>query len=209
MRLLTSLFCLLLLSSCAFDHQSSESFHNADLLTAGALENEGMAFITPSTVTGQEEDTQALALAFADVINQHKPAIRVTKLSQTLSLVNSHHLTQAYKKMYDDYRDTGLLNADVLKQIGKVTQSRYLLQLKLSNFRQSSDTRLNLLGLRLTQTNKASIRLFMQIWDSENGTICFEGSEELNQTMDSASEQPISFKSLVSVAASNLITGLP
>lgn len=39
-------------------------------LAPGDLEAGGVAFITPSTVTGQEQETQAVALVFADVLER-------------------------------------------------------------------------------------------------------------------------------------------
>lgn len=197
------------LSACAVNQQYSETYFNADLLPVEALEQHGLAFLTPSTITGQEEDTQALALAFAKVISAKRPNIKLVNLSQTLSLINQHHLANEYKRMYQAYRDTGLLNEQTLSAIGKITNSRYLIQLKLANFSQGSSTRWNLLGLKITQTNKANIRLFMQIWDSHTGMISFEGSEELNKSRELVSEEQITFKQLVQEAGSNLLATLP
>ena len=42
--------------------------HQPLSLGAGQLESGGIAFITPSTVTGQEQEKQAVALAYADVL---------------------------------------------------------------------------------------------------------------------------------------------
>ncbi|GAA5213537.1 hypothetical protein ACFSJ3_03365 [Corallincola platygyrae] len=198
-----------LLTACAFQQEYSTPSFNVGSLQEGALEQDGLAFLTPSTVTGQEEDTQALALAFATVMKKQRPEIKVVKLSGTLSEINSHHLTDSYKAMYATYRDTGLLNADILKTIGEVTGTRYMVQLKLSTFKQTATSRFNLLGLRVSQTNKSSIRLFMQIWDSETGTIAFEASQELNQARESFDEDPITFKATVDKAAEYMLENMP
>jgi hypothetical protein len=93
--------------------------------------------------------------------------------------------------------------------VGKSTGARYLAQLKLSSFSQNSKGRLSLLGLRLVQTQEANIRLFFQIWNSELGTIVWEGAEELNYAWDTTRENPVTFQLVVEEIARNLITKLP
>ena len=78
-------------------------------LAPGALEHNGLAFITPTVVWGKEEDKQVVALTFAEVMHIERPRIRVVTLPETLGLVNSDDFTDRYKKMYDDYLQTGIL----------------------------------------------------------------------------------------------------
>src|SRR5450631_1997741 len=79
-------------------------------LQAGQLQEHGLAFITPSTVTGQEEDKQALALIFTKVLVDLRPKTRTVTLPETLSAINRAGLTEDYKRMFNDYRDTGIFN---------------------------------------------------------------------------------------------------
>jgi hypothetical protein len=64
-------------------------------LRPGDLEASGIAFITPSTVTGQEQEKQAVALTFADVLKRERPKLRVATLAETLSAVNRAGLGDA------------------------------------------------------------------------------------------------------------------
>jgi hypothetical protein len=57
-------------------------------LRPGDLEASGLAFITPSTVTGQEQEKQAVALTFAQVIKDERPGLRVVTLAETLGAIN-------------------------------------------------------------------------------------------------------------------------
>lgn len=100
-------------------------------LRKGDLEAAGIAFITPSTVTGQEQEKEAVALTFSDVLKSERPALRVSTLAETLGAVNRESLAQSYRQMYEHYRDTGLFPADVLQKIGKASGARYLAQIKL------------------------------------------------------------------------------
>ena len=89
------------------------------------LVNEGLAFITPSTVTGQEQDKQTLAFGFAKAMQERRPDIRIVTLPETLSAINRANIAEDYKLMYVDYRDTGVFKRDLLKKVGEVTGARY------------------------------------------------------------------------------------
>ena len=178
-------------------------------LRPGDLEASGIAFITPSTVTGQEQEKQAVAFTFADVIKRERQSLRVVTLAETLGAVNKAGLADAYKRMYDDYRDTGLLSRDVLKQIGAATGARYLAQLKLQGFGQGAKERFGALGLRIVETQFAHVRLFFQIWDSSDGTIAWEGMQEMRISQDTVTEEPVMLRTVLERTAHDLIAKLP
>lgn len=198
-----------MLPGCATDQVYSTADHADFSLDKSDLETYGLAFITPSTVTGQEEDKQTLAFAFANVMQESRPDIRLVTLPETISAINIADITEDYKRMYVDYRDTGVFKRDLLKKVGDITGSRYLAQLKLSSFSQNSKGRFSLLGLRLVQTKEANIRIFFQIWDSSDGTIAWEGTEEMSYSWDTSSEKPVTFRTIVEKTAHNLINLLP
>ena len=118
-------------------------------------------------------------------------------------------MADEYKQMYIDYRDTGIFKRELLNAVGKVTGVRYLAQLKLSNFVQISKGRFSALGLRMFQTNQANIRLFLQIWDSQKGTIAWEGTDEVNYSWETSTEKPVTFRVIVEETAGNLVGKLP
>ena len=213
MRNISSMFFILLaigmLPGCAIDQIHSTADHEDLSLNKNDLETHGLAFITPSTVTGQEEDKQTLAFAFANAMQESRPDIRLVTLPETISAINVADMTEDYKLMYVDYRDTGVFKHDLLEKVGKVTGTRYLAQLKLSDFSQNSKARFNLFGFRLLQTKEANIRIFFQIWDSTDGTIAWEGTEEMSYSWDTGSEKPVTFRRIVEKTANNLITLLP
>ena len=187
---------------------STVQFEDISLPPSG-LKTHGLAFITPSTVTGREQDIQSLASIFADVMQKERPDIKVMSLAKTLSAINLAGIADEYKKMYFDYSDTGIFKKDSLRMVGEVTGVRYLAQLKLSSFNQYSKGRFSFLGIRVVQTREANIRLFLQIWNSELGAIVWEGAEELNYAWDTTKEEPVTFKLVVEEIARNLISKLP
>lgn len=178
-------------------------------LRTGDLDASGIAFLTPSTVTGQEQEKQAVAFTFADVIKRDRQGMRVVTLAETLSAVNKAGLADAYKRMYDDYRDTGLLSGDVLKQIGAATGARYLAQLKLQGFLQGAKERFGALGLRVVETQYAHVRLFFQIWDSSDGSIAWEGMQEMRISHETVTEDPVMQRTVLERTAEDLIRRLP
>jgi len=198
-----------ILSGCVLDQTHSKADHETFSLQENDLINGGLAFITPSTVTGQEQDKQTLAFGFAKAMQERRPDIRIVTLPETLGAINRANIAEDYKLMYVDYRDTGVFKRDLLKKVGDATGVRYLAQLKLATFSQNSNDRLSLLGVRLMQTKQANIRIFFQIWDSKDGSIAWEGTEEMNYSWDTATEKPVTFKAIVEKAAINLIDLLP
>lgn len=198
-----------ILSGCVLDQTHSKADFEKFSLQKNDLVKGGLAFITPSTVTGQEQDKQTLAFNFAKAMQERRPDIRIVTLPETLGAINQANITGDYKLMYVDYRDTGVFKRDLLKKVGDATGVRYMAQLKLATFSQSSNDRLSLLGMRVMQTKQANIRVFFQIWDSTDGSIAWEGTEEMNYSWDTLSEKPVTFKAIVEKAANNLIDLLP
>jgi len=213
-NLLTELFVWVLtvgfLAGCVSRPQVySTAQHRAFSLRANDLETHGLALITPSTVTTQEEDKQALALTFAETLIKERPAIRCVTLSETLGAINRNGLAEPYKLMFEEYHYTGILRHDVLQKVGNVTGARYVGQLKLAGFRQNSDSRFSIFGLRVLGTQQADIRLFVQIWNTEDGTIAWEASQELTYAYDDYLEKTITFRAVVEETARRIISLLP
>jgi hypothetical protein len=209
-RCLTSICFLLLLVGCTTGSQvHPTTLHKSLSLQPGALQQHGVAFLTPSTVTGQEQDQQAAALIFAEHMHAQLPTVRVISLPESLGAINRAGLAPEYRKMVEAYRDTGIFPRDMLVQVGSAIGTRYLVQLKLAAFSQDMRERVSIFGVRLFQTLHANIRLYMQIWDAETGTIAWEGSEEMSYAYDSSAELPVTFRRVVEEAAQQLIQNLP
>ena len=173
------------------------------------LEADGIGFLTPAAGTGREADKQALAQSFANELERARPDVAVRGLAEVLNSVNTANLDQEYKAMYRDYLQTGILDADVLAEVGQISEVRYLAQLSLAGFTQGNRGRLSLLGLRIFDTKQGSLRIFLQIWDAQSGTVVWEGSGELNYAYDTGRENPVSFSELCRLTAEKLFARLP
>lgn len=203
------LMLVVLLSGCTGVQIHSSIKQHAIALQPGQLEQAGLAFLTPTTPTGQEEDKQALAFVFADVLTKKRPAVRVIALPKTLGHINRANLADDYRQMYDEYRATGILNKNLLAKVSELVGVRYLALINLGKFSQGTNNRFGFLGLRLIDTKFSNMRLFLQIWDGTRGGIVWEGYVEVNYSDDTFSEQPISFREIVIESAQQLVDTLP
>ena len=215
-RLLRQFFGWLLLlimatlaTACGLPQVHSSARQSVLSLAPGDLEKYGLAFITPATVTGQEEDKQTVALDFTDVLKEERPQVRCVTLPETLSAINKAGLADEYRSMFNDYQQAGIFNKEILRKIGEVINTRYIAQLKLSDFNQRSNDRFSIFGLRVVETHHAGIRLFLQIWDSQKGTIVWEGVEELNRAEDAITEANVTLRTVLEEAAQKMVARLP
>jgi hypothetical protein len=214
--ILLAIGLVLMLSACASQKLQSTTQQNIPTtqvlvidLQSKDFRTGGIAFITPSSVTGQEEDKQALALAFTEVLIKLRPDLRIMPLPQTLSAINRAGLTRDYRQMFEDYRLTGIFDHETLQKVAEVTKTRYLAQLKLGAFRQESKNRFGVLGIRVLDTKTSTIRLFLQIWDSKDGSVAWEGAQESTVSHESLAEEYVSMKSIVEESARDLVAHLP
>jgi hypothetical protein len=210
MKFLLAIASFVAVSGCSTTLQVySAPEHETRNLTQQDLRDGGIAFLTPSTVTGQEEDKQALAYVFAATLKSRRPDVKLVPLSETIGAVNRAGLAESYRTMYHDYRDTAVFDGRTMRQVAQAAGARYLAQLKLANTQQGARGRWSFLGLTILNTQYANMRLFMQVWDSRDGSIAWEGADEVTLAMDTGLEQPIAFRAVAERAAQDLIGRLP
>ncbi len=199
-------FCI---AGCGGLSVQSDTTHRVLSLSESELQAGGIALLTPSTVTGREQDRQALAQAFFEVISERRPDLQVTSLAGTLSAVNRAGRDETYERMFVEARDTGLFRRASLREVAEATGARFFAQLKLASFRQESLLRWSFLGLRLMETKRARLRVFLELWDSGDGSIVWEGAVEMIQALDTSSEYEVTLRMIAQRAATELVTGLP
>jgi hypothetical protein len=203
---------LVLLPSCSTMQQHGTitiAPATGDSLKPGQLQQFGIAFVTPSTVTGQEQDRSALCLIFSQILTELRPSVHVVALTETLSSINRAGLAEDYKRLMTNYHGGELLDGPTLAQVGRATGVRYIAQLKMASFQQESEDRFGVLGLHVVDTKKSSIRLSLQIWNTEDGSVAWEGTHELYMANETLMANPIPFRSMVEASARKLIANIP
>ena len=193
---------------CFIPQKTFTDKHRDFSLGENELQANGIAFITPSTVTGQEEEKQSLALIASEIFKEKRPDIRCVALAETISAVNRAGLAEQYKEMYSDYRDTGLFRKDMLRKIGELVEVKYVGQIKLAGFHQGNRDRLSIFGLRILETRKADQRLVFQIWNTQDGTIAWEIAEELSYAQDTFFSGSVPLRTMLEEVMENLISRL-
>lgn len=178
-------------------------------LGQGELARTGVALLTPSSATGQEEDRQTLALLFTEGLASARPDLRVVPLPEVLSAVNRAGLLDEYRHLYEDYRLTGVFDAAILAKVASATGVRYLAQLKLARFEQGAKGRFGILGLSLLQTQYAHLRVFLQVWDSRTGSVAWEGIEEVTVSVETSRERAVTLHAVAAEAARDLAKRIP
>ena len=204
---------LALLASCSTSQQHATltiAAARADSLKPGELSSYGIAFITPMTVTGQEQDRSALCLIFAQVLRELRPDMHIVPLTETLGSINRAGLAEDYKQRLLTNSEGGeLLDRATLEEVSKATGVRYVALLKMASFKQESQDRFGVLGLHLVDTKKSSIRLSLQIWNSQDGSVAWEGAHELYMASETLMANPIPFRYVVETSARKLIAEIP
>jgi hypothetical protein len=193
------------ITGCAATNQINEEIQFRQLVDGRALFGEnGIGVLTPSAPTGQEADRQALGDALGDVLEQNTDA-RVVTLPAMLSAINRAALTRPYSSMFTEYERTGLLERNVLEQIGEAADVRYVAKLNLGNFEQATAGRAKILGVRFLDTRTANIRVHLEIWDTRTGGIVWQGNEELTFAQEGVKEKPVTFQQVARLASDHLI----
>ena len=197
-------------NGCTFiDQVDYEAEHSNISLGPDDLARDGIGFLTPSAATGREADKQALAMSFSQKLQEMYPDTMVLALPNVLGAMNAADLDVEYKQMYRDYLETGILEGSILKRISDVAGARYFAQPSLSSFRQGSAGRFSFLGLRISHTEVANIRVFVQIWDARNAAVAWEGYTELNYAYETGAQKPVTFADVSQMAAERLFAELP
>ena len=193
----------------AIDQVRYDAEYTAISLGPNDLEEGGIGFLTPSAATGREADKQALAMSFAKKLQEMRPDVTVVPLPEVLSAVNAVDLDEEYKQMYRDYLETGILEGSILRRFAELGNIRYFAQLSLASFTQGSRGRFSFLGLAISHTASANMRVFVQIWDARNAKVAWEGYTELNYAYETSAEKPVTFHDVAELTAEKMFAQLP
>ena len=86
---------------------------------------------------------------------------------------------------------------------------RDVAQLKLAGFSQRSTNRFGVFGLRMIQTQSATVRIFFQLWDASSGVISWESVAELSWAEEKILEDPVTLQTIMVRAAKDIAENLP
>ena len=139
-----------------------------------SLESEGLALLPIVAGQGQEAYRRPLAEAINQSIQKAKPELKFLNWEETMSILNKEKLVEKYQKAISSYRETAIIDHDLLQEIGEALGTRYLLFISLEEFHKSSKSQYYI-GAGWHTSKTAKVDAFAQIWDCSTGDVVWEG----------------------------------
>ena len=107
------------------------------------------------------------------------PPIRGIAAHETLNMLNQQGLGAQYATLIASFGRGGILEREPLQRIGSALSSRYVLLPGLAEFNQVIIDRLSISGWNIIQSRVTTLRLWLQLWDTQTGKIVWESSGEV------------------------------
>jgi hypothetical protein len=148
------------------------SFETADLARMPVVV---LAFMAPGNLQGLSPTlSHALGGALAEV----SPPIREISTDETLNQLADKGLASEYADMRAGFARNGMLDRQRLRRIGLELGSRYVLLPGVAEFNEEILDKYEAAGLKLLRNRGTTLRLWLQLWDSQTGHIVWESSGE-------------------------------
>jgi hypothetical protein len=135
-----------------------------------------LAFVAPGNLQGFSPTlSHALSGALAEVT----PPIREIPTDETLNLLTDKGLAAEYADMRAGFARNGMLDRQRLRRIGLGLGSRYALLPGVAEFNEEILDKFEWAGIKLLRNRVTTLRLWLQLWDSQTGHIVWESSGEV------------------------------
>jgi len=180
-------------------------YRNVAPIAETTLRQYGVGVITPSLVAGRETDKQVIGEVLSDVLESRLGTTTVVSLVDFLNLVNTAGLAETYAASLEMYDTSGIIPRTSIGRLAEAAEIRYLAKLSLANFERSQVERFGIAGIRVLSTNRTRIRIFLEIWDSDDGQIVWYANEELSIASERASEGDLSVREAATRAIGEML----
>ena len=135
-----------------------------------------LAFVAPGNLQGFSPTlSHALSGALAEVT----PPIREIPTDETLNRLTDKGLATEYADLRAGFARNGMLDRQRLRRIGSGLGSRYVLLPGLAQFDEEILDKFEAAGIKLLRNRVTTLRLWLQLWDSQTGHIVWESSGEV------------------------------
>jgi hypothetical protein len=121
----------------------------------------------------------SVSLAFDTALSQVSPPVRGIPTYETVNRLNDNGLAADYGDMMSGFARSGILDRERLQRIGTALGTRYVLQPGLAEFTQALVDRFELSGFKLFRTRITTLRLWLQLWDTQAGLIVWASAAEI------------------------------
>jgi hypothetical protein len=135
-----------------------------------------LAFVAPGTLQGFGP---ALSHALSGALAEVTPPIREIPTAETLNRLTDKGLATEYADLRAGFALNGMLDRQRLRRIGLGLGSRYVLLPGIAQFGEEILDKFEAAGLKLLWNRVTTVRMWLQLWDSETGHIVWESSGEV------------------------------
>lgn len=179
----------ILASVAMFSAGCSTPFHlSADHVTSGprspsldiaVLACEPVATLGVVAPGGIQGLGPTVSHALTTALSQASPPIRAVPTSQALNRLTDQGLAEEYAELLASYNRSGIPGRARLQRIGAALGSQYVLQPGLAEFTQALVDKFEFGGLKIVRTRISTLRLWLQLWDTQTGHILSESTGEV------------------------------
>jgi hypothetical protein len=117
--------------------------------------------------------------ALTTALSRASPPIRAVPTSEALNRLTDQGLAGEYAELLASYSRSGIPDRARLQRIGVALGSRYVLQPGLAEFSQALVDKFEFSGLKIVRTRVSTLRLWLQLWDTQTGHILSESTGEV------------------------------
>jgi hypothetical protein len=174
------------------------------------LEHESVAVLGALTQPGFRGGEVGLDYMLGQILNTVAPHIRVVSVQHTTSRINQHGLSAEYARMRTDAEQSNILDRDTLRRVGAAIGVRYVFQPRLAAFGQLMTERwkLPVVDVRVMQTRSSTMRLSLQLWDTETGELLWLSVAEETMQSETVAQDPVYLEDAARVAFGSIIADL-
>jgi hypothetical protein len=143
------------------------------------LAREPVATLGLLTPAGLQGFNPPLSHALIAALSEASPPIRGIAAHETVNMLNEQGLAVEYGTLIAGFGRGGILESKPLQRIGSALSSRYVLLPGLAEFNQVIIDRLSIYGWNFIQSRVTTLRLWLQLWDTQTGKILWESAGEV------------------------------
>jgi hypothetical protein len=131
-----------------------------------------LGLLTPAGLQGFSHSlSHALILALSDA----SPPVRGIPSHETVNVLNEQGLAAEYADLISGFVRSGILERARLQRIGSALGPRYVLLPGLAEFNQVLLDKFEAFGVKLVKNWVTTLRLWLQLWDTQTGQILSSG----------------------------------
>jgi hypothetical protein len=180
-------FLLALVAGCAPLHlwdthttstSKPKSFHVA------ALAREPVAtfgVIAPASLQGFNSFVSGALIA---ALAEASPPIQSIPTRETMNSLNDQGLAADYAELIAGFVRSGILERERLQRIGSSLSSRYVLLPGLAELKEVMVDRIGFYGWNFIQSRVTTLRLWLQLWNTQSGQILWESAGEITMATE-------------------------